>query len=292
MNRRNAGKSSGFTLIELLVVIAIIAILAAILFPVFAQARAKARQISALSNIKQLGLGVLMYSQDYDELYPTGLQQSWWDNTWYRTTAPYVKNVDIFRSPSDPLGQGLLNGADVSWAGPRLTVVSNGYMGNDVNGSFGLLGLIGVSQPKRADVPGSWMEFPTERAQAGVSKPAETILLAERPHIFKDQGKYPGNVLMWGPGAVVTGVNWWDTSGSPSLIPDGTRAVLADASDPTGPNGSILPQHQGKTNFCFADGHAKAMEPKATNPDPVKRPDLNLWYAARPDSAPVTTVTQ
>ena len=81
MNRRNAGKASAFTLIELLVVIAIIAILAAILFPVFAQARAKARQISALSNIKQLGLGVLMYSQDYDEQYPTGLQQGWWDCT-------------------------------------------------------------------------------------------------------------------------------------------------------------------------------------------------------------------
>ena len=290
MIRRNTGKQSGFTprkgsaftLIELLVVIAIIAILAAILFPVFAQARAKARQISALSNIKQLGLGVLMYVQDYDETYPTGLQQSWWDNTWYRTTAPYVKNIGIFRSPSDPLGAN----PDYSWAGPRLTVVSNGYFGEDVNKKFGLLGLIGVSQPLRDGVPGSWMTFPTEKSLASVNKAAETILLAERPHIYKDVAKYPGNVLMWGPGGVVTDVPWWDGSGSPSLIPNGTRPVLADASDPNGPNGSILPQHQGKTNFCFADGHAKAMEPKATNPDPVKRPDLNLWYAERPDNAP------
>ena len=62
--------NAGFTLIELLVVIAIIAILAAILFPVFAQAREKARGASCLSNIKQLTLGMMMYSQDYDETFP------------------------------------------------------------------------------------------------------------------------------------------------------------------------------------------------------------------------------
>src|SRR5438128_2166045 len=64
-------KRAGFTLIELLVVIAIIAILAAILFPVFAQAREKARQATCLSNFKQIGLGVMMYVQDWDETYPT-----------------------------------------------------------------------------------------------------------------------------------------------------------------------------------------------------------------------------
>src|SRR5580704_7489517 len=65
-------RTAGFTLIELLVVIAIIAILAAILFPVFAQAREKARQTSCISNLKQIGLATLQYVQDYDETYPDG----------------------------------------------------------------------------------------------------------------------------------------------------------------------------------------------------------------------------
>jgi len=72
MFSKSQWRQGGFTLIELLVVIAIIAILAAILFPVFAQARAKARQISCTSNLKQLGQAILMYVQDYDETLPGG----------------------------------------------------------------------------------------------------------------------------------------------------------------------------------------------------------------------------
>ena len=94
----------GFTLIELLVVIAIIAILASILFPVFSRAREKARQASCASNIKQLMLAVLMYSQDYDE----SLVNSWYDingdgaadYTWRVAVAPYIRNVQIFICPS------------------------------------------------------------------------------------------------------------------------------------------------------------------------------------------------
>jgi len=96
----------GFTLIELLVVIAIIAILAAILFPVFAKAREKARQTSCLSNVKQMVLGCLQYAQDYDELLPCGRPQyvACANDAcafWYHVIMPYVKNNQIFLCPSN-----------------------------------------------------------------------------------------------------------------------------------------------------------------------------------------------
>jgi prepilin-type N-terminal cleavage/methylation domain-containing protein/prepilin-type processing-associated H-X9-DG protein len=106
-----------FTLIELLVVIAIIAILAAILFPVFAQAREKARETQCLSNLKQTGTGLIMYTQDYDESNPpmhngANIQDSWadfnnpqaagWTPNFLGSLTPYVKNNRIFGCPSAP----------------------------------------------------------------------------------------------------------------------------------------------------------------------------------------------
>lgn len=98
----------GFTLIELLVVIAIIAILAAILFPVFAQAREKARQTQCVSNLRNSATAVLMYAQDYDETMPMSFYYMVGTNnlpcamTMLSLVAPYLKNKDVYRCPSEP----------------------------------------------------------------------------------------------------------------------------------------------------------------------------------------------
>ncbi|HEY3331785.1 MAG TPA: prepilin-type N-terminal cleavage/methylation domain-containing protein [Capsulimonadaceae bacterium] len=94
-------KNKGFTLIELLVVIAIIAILAAILFPVFAAAREKARQTACLSNMKQLGIAFTQYCQDYDEVTPGGGAMPSITRGWAGCIYPYVKSLPVFTCPSD-----------------------------------------------------------------------------------------------------------------------------------------------------------------------------------------------
>src|SRR3954453_23302602 len=108
-------RKRAFTLIELLVVIAIIAILAAILFPVFAQARDKARSVSCLSNMKQMGTAESMYMQDYDgglqELIPGGAAGKAGlvgePSMWMGTLQPYIKSIAIFRCPSSSSQAGI-----------------------------------------------------------------------------------------------------------------------------------------------------------------------------------------
>ena len=104
-------KVRAFTLIELLIVIAIIAILAAILFPVFARARENARRSSCQSNLKQLGLGILQYTQDYDERLPAtyvGTQNTGTQSTWRYQIYPYVKSTQVYFCPSVSYASGTL----------------------------------------------------------------------------------------------------------------------------------------------------------------------------------------
>ncbi len=121
----------GFTLIELLVVIAIIAILAAILFPVFAKAREKARQASCTSNLKQFGLALAQYSQDWDEMMtPAFLSWPAFDGHnagsvfWVTFCQPYIKSTDIFKCPSG-VSRG---GVDTSWCSTANINIENGQL--------------------------------------------------------------------------------------------------------------------------------------------------------------------
>jgi len=119
--RRNRVK--GFTLIELLVVIAIIAILAAILFPVFARARENARRSSCQQNIRQIGLAIKQYLSDYDESFPqvsvlaNGSDTSLTPWGWAEAVQPYVKNTQLFQCPSDSAqpGPGAFTGSDANY---------------------------------------------------------------------------------------------------------------------------------------------------------------------------------
>ena len=122
-------RRGGFTLIELLVVIAIIAILAAILFPVFARAREKARQTSCLSNVKQLMTACLMYVQDYDECFCWGRHDTSAMGDWYEKWAPYCANRQIFVCPSRKSGVGYSGGYGYNIRGSGGQATATGYDG-------------------------------------------------------------------------------------------------------------------------------------------------------------------
>jgi len=231
-----------FTLIELLVVIAIIAILAAILFPVFAQARESARMASCLSNMKQQTLSWAMYSQDYDEVFPlsraiTGLvlggpdigslhcdcnQDCTLNITWKEEVQPYVKSYDVFKCPSNPHASGANSNTE--------------DRDKNFKRSYGTNGVV------------MWGWAPLR--EASLNRPAETVELIETTWECADLGDWVARkqtppACGWNESATIGGFN----------------------------------NHRGKNGMCqwaFFDGHAKSM--KLTNVFKNQGSDVDTGY--------------
>ena len=190
-------KRRGFTLIELLVVIAIIAILAAILFPVFARARENARKSSCQSSLKQLGMAAMQYVQDYDECYHFAYVM----NPQVRfpeLLQPYLKNMEVFVCPSDP-------DVWVPVTGMRLSYLCNYNLH-----------------------PAGDSTVPTPIRMAQVTRPSETISLAENAD-GATTNRQPDCQYAWGcyGGAVSSGYNRWARVGR-TRHSEGANYVFAD----------------------------------------------------------------
>jgi prepilin-type N-terminal cleavage/methylation domain-containing protein/prepilin-type processing-associated H-X9-DG protein len=236
-----------FTLIELLVVIAIIAILAAILFPVFAQAREKARAISCVSNEKQITLGVLMYVQDYDETFPIYYYSipnlpkdpPFTPNVkdtvfgWNEGIYPYVKNIQVFRCPDTPRATGLPSiGGSVQGSDDTNATGATSYAIN--------ARLAGDDGP--LDDGNQWPAL----SLAGLDFAASTIMVVDASSDCGDgcatsdenewawQGRHVDN--LYGDG--------WISGNEPGA--QFIRSVKAP-----------LTRHSGGANYGFSDGHVK-----------------------------------
>jgi prepilin-type N-terminal cleavage/methylation domain-containing protein/prepilin-type processing-associated H-X9-DG protein len=238
-----------FTLIELLVVIAIIAILAAILFPVFAQARESARQTTCLSHLKQIALAGLMYAQDYDETFVQvggTIEQRWPAsgrmtrngikpvNGWSMNLLPYIKSRDLFQCPSmDPIFQG--SGDCKAFSGQRIT---NHYAYN------------------------AWLGADDSYALSYFTTPNRTVLTSP---LTLSQVAQPANVVAhFHAGSVPPYGETWG-------------CVYATIEQPDFYN-KIRPRirHKSGDNFAFVDGHAKWIEVKEAD-SAGKRPDIYVW---------------
>lgn len=225
-------KRRGFTLIELLVVIAIIAILAAILFPVFAQAREAARKSSCSSNLKQIGLGIMQYVQDYDETYPCNWFGGLWNTDtlagrnykWMDAIQPYVKNEGIFNCPSDP------NTARRYVARERLTANVEGLWGSYATNVAYWDG--GPGTPPSSDTNNNKVSL------ASLAQPADTIWAADGNGSFQ--------------------IAWPNIGAQPVINQAKPRRLGLNGGTDTR-EGAYVERHQDKCNVVWADGHVSSI---------------------------------
>jgi prepilin-type N-terminal cleavage/methylation domain-containing protein/prepilin-type processing-associated H-X9-DG protein len=257
-----------FTLIELLVVIAIIAILAAILFPVFAQAREKARSISCLSNLKQIGTASMMYIQDYDETYMCGWGEPDGSTMWRWVLNPYIQ-----RNGTSMYNGNATNNSILICPSTRIGVTSYGYNqahfanrwaqapnGNWNNGGIGMaaitepanLVMIGEAAKSGRTSPGIDPNYADGSAYCGTRNGTA----ANNP---ADCGPYRFKADTWkkDPGDPT-----WDATVDWDMAMPGDGKGEWNIATGINNNGSRRPlfPHSGLGNFVFADGHAKAIQ--------------------------------
>jgi len=242
--------TSAFTLIELLVVIAIIAILAAILFPVFAQAREKARQISCLSNEKQLGTSYMMYVQDYDETYIFSERWGGAGQGWGGRLYPYVKNTAVYVCPDDDHDR-------FPWAPKKVSYAENTFLSS---GNFFWNWTV--------DGNGNYSNTDTATL-ATLSSPASVVMIYESVGAVDGSAPYKEplskspNYFVYNAGDVTNPLEVDSMSGNGAnaawqtpVVADRHGNYTVNQSD-----GSLL----GGANFILADGHAKWMRVSPEN---------------------------
>lgn len=265
-----------FTLIELLVVIAIIAILAAILFPVFAQVREQGKATACLSNLKQIGTGMMLYVADHNEAYPTIFAASPPINGGNVSNLspdmqlmPYVKNDRIWQCPSDRIGRREASGYRF-WDGA--------YRRKAIGRSYVMIGSINTVEARGLDrntglsrkaESGGFFTYTVVRA-AEMSEPAGTVGWVEQwPVGLPDS--YVGGV----DGSVFIDCDTWKLAG---------RRVGSNAPDDQPPpgcsrsyRGEPTPGHFRRSNTIYADGHAKSQS-WAT----LRRDDFRVFKIVKP----------
>lgn len=292
LTRTAARKTRGFTLIELLVVIAIIAILAAILFPVFAQAREAARKISCLSHAKQMGTAISMYKVDFDDTYPMAYYYNNDNNSgggysqWSGLIQPYAKNWGMFVCPSDKIkGLAPTNfvGNNLGFGAPPGQTAQNAIQDLQAPRLSFTANAAVMPRKRRTVDPASVV------GDSQVDAPAETILIAEMtdtPACINDSSSASGvaykshrstNAVVTAGGGTFTGES--EAQGTPleAITPTAARAALTTCVTASA-NG--LPhiayvaadRHAGGANYVFCDGHTKWLKLEQT-----LDPNRYLW---------------